>query len=89
MAQKLALIGFGEAGEAFASAAGWAGDAVVWDLLEARRAVAADAGLRATAAAAECLAGAPLVLSLVTADQALAAARDYAPLLAAGALWCD
>jgi 3-hydroxyisobutyrate dehydrogenase-like beta-hydroxyacid dehydrogenase len=29
------------------------------------------------------------VLSLVTADQALPAARDYAPLLAPGTIWCD
>lgn len=89
MAQELALIGFGEAGETFARAGGWAGDSAVWDRLDARRAVAAEAGLRAPGSPAEALAGAPLVLSLVTADQALAAARDYAPLLAAGALWCD
>jgi len=41
------------------------------------------------ASAAEALADAPLVLSLVTADQALAAAEAYAPLLARHALWCD
>jgi 3-hydroxyisobutyrate dehydrogenase-like beta-hydroxyacid dehydrogenase len=35
------------------------------------------------------LGGAAVVLSLVTADAALAAARDYAPLLAPQALWCD
>jgi len=38
---------------------------------------------------AEVLAGAPLLLSLVTADQAHRAAQDYAPLIAPGALWCD
>jgi 3-hydroxyisobutyrate dehydrogenase-like beta-hydroxyacid dehydrogenase len=35
------------------------------------------------------LKGAPLVLSLVTADQALRAAEAYAKHLTPGALWCD
>ena len=39
--------------------------------------------------AADALDGASVVLSLVTADQALAAACDYAPLITPGALWCD
>ena len=39
--------------------------------------------------AATALANAEIVLSLVTADSALPAAQDYAPLLPAGALWCD
>lgn len=39
--------------------------------------------------AAQALQGAPLVFSMVTADQALAAAKDYAPFLAPGALWFD
>ena len=85
----LALIGFGEAGSTFARAAGWEATARAWDLLAVRRAAMAEAGVFAAANAAEALAGAPLVLSLVTADQALAVARDYAPFLAPGALWCD
>ena len=89
MAQMLALIGFGEAGSTFAAAGGWAEHAGVWDTRSDRRAVAAANGLRAAGSAAEALTGATLVLSLVTADQALAAARAYAPLLAPGALWCD
>ena len=39
--------------------------------------------------AAEALADRAFLLSLVTADAALDAARDYAPLLPEGALWCD
>ncbi len=74
----LALIGGGEAGSAFASAAAWR--ARIWDVLPAR----ANSG-----SPAEALAGASLVLCLVTADQALAAARDYARYCAPGALWCD
>lgn len=84
MSCEIALIGFGEAGEAFASAGRW--NAQVFDRLAVRMA-AAEAMSRDTAAAA--LTGAPLVLSLVTADQALAAAEACAPHLTPGALWCD
>lgn len=89
MDQTLALIGFGEAGSTFAAAAGWEGQAAAWDLAAPRRAAAVTDGLRPAASAAEALSAAPLVLSLVTADQALPAARECAPLLAPGALWCD
>lgn len=86
---RVALIGFGEAGESFARAADWTGHARGWDLLEQRRAAMAECGVQAGDDAAGALAGADAALSLVTADQALAAARDYTPLLAAGALWLD
>ncbi|MDE2403589.1 MAG: NAD(P)-dependent oxidoreductase [Sphingomonadales bacterium] len=89
MDKRLALIGFGEAGSTFARAAGWGGDVAVWDILPARREAAAALGLVAAASPAEALEGAPLVLSLVTADQALPAVQAYAPLLDDGALWCD
>jgi len=46
-------------------------------------------GLAAPDSPQAVLAGVPLVLCLVTADQALAAARSYAPMLAPGAIWCD
>lgn len=81
MDSDIALIGFGEAGSTFARAAGWGQRARAWDLLAARR-VGADCAQAA-------LADASLVLSLVTADQALIAAQDYAPMLTPGALWCD
>ena len=52
--------------------------------------VAADAaGVALAGSAAQALAGAEAVLSLVTADQALPAALAYAPHLAPGALWFD
>jgi 3-hydroxyisobutyrate dehydrogenase-like beta-hydroxyacid dehydrogenase len=85
----VALVGFGEAGESFARAPGWLGQARAWDLLPERRAAMADAGVETAADASAALADRAFVLSLVTADQALAAARDYAPLLTDGALWCD
>lgn len=86
---QIALIGFGEAGSTFAAAADWAGKARGWDVLPERRAAMAGAGVIATDSAIAALAEADLVLSLVTADAARKAARDYAPLLKAGAVWCD
>ena len=84
---ELALIGFGEAGESFARAGGW--QAQVWDALPQRRAVAQGAGLTAATTPQDALASANLVLSLVTADQALPAAQACAPLLAEGTIWAD
>lgn len=89
MEQTLALIGFGEAGSTFARAGEWGGKARGWDLLEARRVAMPECGMTAAGSAREALEGAALVLSLVTADQALMAARDYASAVAKGALWCD
>lgn len=89
MVCDLALIGFGEAGSTFARAAGWGARARAFDIAPARSAVMAECGVTACANAAEALAAAPLVLSLVTADQALAAAEADAPLLTPGTLWCD
>jgi 3-hydroxyisobutyrate dehydrogenase-like beta-hydroxyacid dehydrogenase len=86
---KLALIGFGEAGSTFAAAAEWSGNARGWDILPQRCFAMAGLGVLAAGGAADALAGADLVFSLVTADAALAAAQDYAPLLKPGALWCD
>ncbi|OYQ36661.1 6-phosphogluconate dehydrogenase [Niveispirillum lacus] len=91
----LALIGFGEAGRTFATAGAWH-DATVYDLktdqtgtAAAKYADYAAAGVQGRESAAAALAHRPLVLCLVTADQALAAAEACAPLLASGALWCD
>ncbi|MEO7247144.1 MAG: DUF1932 domain-containing protein [Novosphingobium sp.] len=89
MPHEIALIGYGEAGSTFAQAAGWGVRASGWDVLSERRDVLRADGLIAAASAGEALANAPLVLSLVTADRAFGAARDYAALLAAGAIWCD
>ena len=89
METDLALIGFGEAGSTFAATAGWGGRACGYDILPGRELAMAEHRVRPAACAAEALQGAPLVLSLVTAEAALAAARDYAPHLAQGAIWCD
>ena len=70
------LIGFGEAGQAFAVAPDW-------------RAFDIDPVRTRTATLAEALQDAELVLSVVTADQALAAAEAAAGCIAVEALYCD
>jgi 3-hydroxyisobutyrate dehydrogenase-like beta-hydroxyacid dehydrogenase len=96
MTARIALIGFGEAGQTFAGAAGWGTSARAFDIKTqqadtagAIRAACAATGVTGCATLAEALAGATLVLSLVTADQAPAAADAAAALLPAGALFCD
>ncbi|MBO9499913.1 MAG: NAD(P)-dependent oxidoreductase [Novosphingobium sp.] len=88
-APRVALVGFGEAGETFARSPGWRGEARGWDVLPERRALMAPAGVQTADNVADALADRAFLLSLVTADSALDAARDYAPLLPEGALWCD
>ena len=94
MRQGIALIGFGEAGRTFA--AGW-GSGAAPDL-RACDLRAAEPGLQEAARAAgitchshpgPALAGAAVAFCLVTADQALAAARAAADVLPAGLLWLD
>jgi 3-hydroxyisobutyrate dehydrogenase-like beta-hydroxyacid dehydrogenase len=89
MHDVLALIGFGEAGEAFARAAGWGSSVRAYDVLDERKAVMGSLGIRPAGDPAEAVAEAGIVLSLVTADQARPAAEQCAPLLAPGAIWCD
>ncbi len=88
-APRVALIGFGEAGETFACAAGWRGETRGWDVLAERRAAMEKCGVETGDGPASALGDRAFILSLVTADAALAAARDYAPLLPEGSLWCD
>jgi len=85
----VALIGFGEAGEAFVGAEGWRGQTRAWDILPERRAAMAAYGVETGNDAATALGGCAFILALVTADSAVEAARDYAPLMPEGALWCD
>lgn len=89
MAGQHTIIGFGEAASTFAAAGGWVSPACAFDVDRARMAAIASAGLDAAPAAQSAVAGRSLILSLVTADQALAAAEALAPHLAPGALWCD
>lgn len=96
--RRIAFIGFGEAGGAFAE--GWKeappGRLSAWDIklddpdaAATMRARMERLGVVAAPDAAAALDGAEIVLSLVTADRAVEAARSYAPHLAPGTLWCD
>jgi len=84
--REIAFIGFGEAGLAFAIAG-----ARGFDLRQdpAKREDFERHGVTACASPAEAVSGAQVVLSLVTADQALAAATSAAPHLAPNTLWLD
>lgn len=94
----IALVGFGEAGHAFAS--GWSlpqvGRPKAYDLKlrDAEASVAvrercADAGVEPVDEPGAALEGAGLIFSVVTADQALEVARACVPHLEPGALWLD
>ncbi|MBF9044106.1 DUF1932 domain-containing protein [Rhodobacterales bacterium HKCCE4037] len=94
----LAFIGFGEAAQAFIS--GWAEGRpdriTAYDLKtedpETRPEMTACYGsflVIGGAAVSDALTGAPVIFSVVTADQALAAAEAAAPHVEQGALWLD
>ncbi|WP_340267744.1 NAD(P)-dependent oxidoreductase [Sphingobium mellinum] len=95
MEKMLGLIGFGEAGCTFATAGGW-GEARVYDRLtddvstrEAKRAEYAALGMAGCDSLADAVHGASIILSLVTADQAMGVAAAAAATIAAGTLYCD
>jgi 3-hydroxyisobutyrate dehydrogenase-like beta-hydroxyacid dehydrogenase len=92
MLGDITFIGFGEAAQAFAgglSARAYDIKSEAWSTRDTKLADYARSGVRGCDTAAAALAGAGIVLSLVTADQALPAARLYASALAPGALWFD
>ncbi|PJG46746.1 6-phosphogluconate dehydrogenase [Sphingobium sp. LB126] len=96
MEQEVGLIGFGEAGATFALAGEWRERAHAFDCKtddpadrEAMLAAYAAAQVSGAALLEQALSGVGLVLSLVTADQALAVAEKAASCLPAGALYCD
>ena len=86
---NLALIGFGEAGLTFARAGHWGEAGRAFDVDEARRPLMAECGIEVAQTAWEALAGAQIVLSLVTAESALEVAQECAQYLGKGAVWCD
>jgi 3-hydroxyisobutyrate dehydrogenase-like beta-hydroxyacid dehydrogenase len=92
MARNIAFVGFGEAAQAFAGelpARAYDIKANAPTTRDAKRADYCRAGVDGMDSPGDALSGADLVLSLVTADQTLAAARVYAGLLAPQALWLD
>ena len=84
MVTRLALIGFGEAATAFAP--GLSAAMTAYDIRNDRPRLS---NVAMAGSNGEALAGAEAVLSLVTADQSLAAAQAAAPYIAAGAIWFD
>jgi len=91
MIEWTSLVGFGEAGQAFAQP-GVAAFDIATENGETRPLKITQfesAQIRWSATPAGALARADLVLCLVTADQALTAAQRCAPLLKPGALWLD
>jgi 3-hydroxyisobutyrate dehydrogenase-like beta-hydroxyacid dehydrogenase len=92
MGTAFAFIGFGEAGAAFAGAVPARGYDRKTDQPDQRAAKLDDfarAGVTACLDAAGAIAHASAILSLVTADQALAAARSGASTIDAGTFWFD
>lgn len=86
-----AFVGFGEAGQAFARPGDRAFDIRTDDPASRTAQLAAYAECRVVGADRRdaAIEGADAILSLVTADQVLAAARASAPLLSPGAFWLD
>lgn len=96
MEQEIGLIGFGEAGSTFARAGDWAAAAHVFDAQteyaatrDAMLARFAEAGVSGAETLTDALDGVSLIVSLVTADQALVVAEAAAARIAPGTLYCD
>lgn len=92
----VALIGFGEAGRSFADAGSWSTSARVFDVLtddpasaDRKRREYLAAGVAGSDRLADAVSRSPLVLSLVTADQAVVAARAAASLIDPATMFCD
>jgi 3-hydroxyisobutyrate dehydrogenase-like beta-hydroxyacid dehydrogenase len=96
MESRIGLIGFGEAGCIFATAGDWASAARVFDIKTdsdldgpAMRARYADAGVTGCDSLVDAVEQTDLILSLVTADQALAVAEAVANCIMPEAVYCD
>ncbi|AXB80474.1 NAD(P)-dependent oxidoreductase [Novosphingobium sp. P6W] len=89
MRGSIALIGFGEAGSTFARAGAWGLRAAAFDMAASRRALIRELNVTPCDSATQALSGATLVLSLVTADQALHVAHECAGLMPPEAVFCD
>jgi 3-hydroxyisobutyrate dehydrogenase-like beta-hydroxyacid dehydrogenase len=96
MADAICFLGFGEAAQTFVEAQGWSAVARGYDIkinsaaaAAAKRADFMRLGVDGAETMAGALSNARVVLSVVTADQSLEAARSAAPHLADGALYLD
>lgn len=92
---RIAIVGFGEAGQIYAGDLAEKADVRVWDKkflgtqADHLYGLAAQAGVQPARSLADALDGASLVLSLVTASSALDVAAQAAPLLANGQIFLD
>jgi 3-hydroxyisobutyrate dehydrogenase-like beta-hydroxyacid dehydrogenase len=96
MSIAICFLGFGEAAQTFAGAPGWRGRTRGYDiqtdsphLAAAKRSDFARFGVAAAETTAAAATDTRIVLSLVTADQSLAAARNAAPHLSPDTLYLD
>jgi 3-hydroxyisobutyrate dehydrogenase-like beta-hydroxyacid dehydrogenase len=95
--QRMAIIGFGEAGgilgqEIAAAGVGVSTFDILFNVPAVRKAMLANArkaGVKASASAADAAAGADVVLSAVTASSAGDVARELAPVLKQGQIFMD
>lgn len=88
MDNMVTLVGYGEAGRSFARAGRWTATCRVFDVKPLADVYAED-GVTGCQNAAEVVADSPAIISVVTADQALIAARAAAPHIAAGTYYFD
>lgn len=93
---KAGFIGYGEAARAFAGAGSWNGRASAFDIkindpaqADALRASCRDDGVDDRASLADLVSQADVLISVVTADQALVAARDSGGLIGPGRFYLD
>jgi 3-hydroxyisobutyrate dehydrogenase-like beta-hydroxyacid dehydrogenase len=83
---KLTLLGFGEAGSAFAGGSAWGANARAYDI---RLVDYSEAGVTACRNLEEAIAGSPALISVITAEAAIDVARDAAQHIAPDALYFD
>ncbi|WP_422344913.1 DUF1932 domain-containing protein [Parasphingorhabdus sp.] len=88
MDNPVTLIGYGEAGQTFAREAGWRSQAQVFDLKPIDELYAED-GVTGCSALGAALKDSAQCISVVTADQALMAAKNAAPHLNSKTLYFD
>ncbi|MFK7840861.1 MAG: DUF1932 domain-containing protein [Sphingorhabdus sp.] len=86
--QSVSLIGFGEAGSAFANAGGWGDAARVYDVKD-KQSEYLSAGVMGCSVLPDAIQDSPALMSLVTADQAKPVAESAASCIAVNALYFD
>lgn len=96
MTRMIGIIGFGEAAQTFTGDPGWSGAAAAYDLKLSQIDLRSDMtqrfderGVRVCFSNSAASTDAATVLSLVTADQSLGAAKETAPSLSSNALFLD